>query len=206
VTKAELHFCSSAKLPSVSRMSRFMVTSRSTVDRGIRRIWAICHPVGRLRRSAMIEPHGLATRAGETDSAATNDPAAPHFPRLDSGATTSSPSCRSDGSRRRPSRPTNPLSAARSSLLYRSVSASRYDEDPKQRVWTRHLERERGVIIRGVFHRDGEPIRDINAARRSACERAGLTKSARSPSAGMDEFLGSIRFGRSPSALPFERA
>ncbi len=38
---------------------------------------------------------------------------------------------------------------------------------------TRALERERNIIVRHVFHSDGDPIRDFYAAWRSACERAG---------------------------------
>ena len=39
---------------------------------------------------------------------------------------------------------------------------------------TAKLERERGLIIRRVFHRDGEPIRDFYATWRTACEKAGV--------------------------------
>ena len=44
----------------------------------------------------------------------------------------------------------------------------------RQRERTRALEREKGQIIPHVFHRRGQPLRDINTAWRSACERAGL--------------------------------
>jgi integrase len=39
---------------------------------------------------------------------------------------------------------------------------------------TRQLERERNIIVRSVFHRDGESVRDLYAAWRSACDRAGV--------------------------------
>jgi integrase len=39
---------------------------------------------------------------------------------------------------------------------------------------TRALERERNVIVRNVFHRDGETIRDFYGAWRSVCKRAGV--------------------------------
>jgi integrase len=38
---------------------------------------------------------------------------------------------------------------------------------------TTALERERGAIVRHVFHRDGAQIKDFNSAWRSACDRAG---------------------------------
>lgn len=43
-----------------------------------------------------------------------------------------------------------------------------------QRERTRTIERERGEIIPHVFHRDGHPIRSMDAAWRAACKRAGL--------------------------------
>ena len=43
-----------------------------------------------------------------------------------------------------------------------------------QREHTRNLEREQGRIIPHVFHRDGEPIKSMIGAWRSACKRAGL--------------------------------
>lgn len=45
------------------------------------------------------------------------------------------------------------------------------------RAWRRatsELERSRGIIVRHVCHRDGQPIRDHYDAWRSACERAGV--------------------------------
>ncbi len=39
---------------------------------------------------------------------------------------------------------------------------------------TTALEREHGVIVRHVFHRDGMPLKDINSAWQSACQRAGV--------------------------------
>lgn len=44
------------------------------------------------------------------------------------------------------------------------------------RAWRREtdaLERERGMIVRHVVHRDGAPVRDHYAAWRAACQRAG---------------------------------
>lgn len=44
----------------------------------------------------------------------------------------------------------------------------------EQRQRTDALQRERGRIVQHVFHRDGEPIRDLYAAWRSACRLAGV--------------------------------
>ncbi|MCZ6719057.1 MAG: site-specific integrase, partial [Gammaproteobacteria bacterium] len=43
-----------------------------------------------------------------------------------------------------------------------------------QREYTERVQRESGRIIPWVFHRDGEPIRDMYGAWRAACKRAGL--------------------------------
>jgi integrase len=45
------------------------------------------------------------------------------------------------------------------------------------RAWdarTSALEREKGAIIRHLFHRDGQPIRSYDGAWRAACEKAGV--------------------------------
>jgi integrase len=39
---------------------------------------------------------------------------------------------------------------------------------------TTAVERERGIIVRNVFHNDGEPVRNFYHAWRSACDRAGV--------------------------------
>lgn len=44
----------------------------------------------------------------------------------------------------------------------------------EQRELTRSLERKTGSLIPYVFHRDGRPIKDMYAAWRSACKRAGM--------------------------------
>lgn len=42
-----------------------------------------------------------------------------------------------------------------------------------QREYTRAVERRTGQIVPWVFHREGQPIRRMDVARQSACERAG---------------------------------
>ena len=44
----------------------------------------------------------------------------------------------------------------------------------QQRERTRAIEKRRGQIIPHVFHRDGDPIRTMDAAWRAACKRAGI--------------------------------
>jgi len=44
----------------------------------------------------------------------------------------------------------------------------------KQRAMTTKLERETGRVIRPVFHRDGEPIKELRGTWKTACNTAGL--------------------------------
>lgn len=44
----------------------------------------------------------------------------------------------------------------------------------RQRAYTDAVERERGQVVPHVFHRDGEPIKSMQAAWNGACKRAGM--------------------------------